>query len=83
MTIENVPEGKAFVHSTFNNTIVTLTDKDGNIKEIPALRGEKGEPGNDYILTENDKQEIANMVPINEAVTDLIGDKTEIFSLTS
>ena len=27
---KNVPEGKAFVHSTFNNTIVTLTDKDGN-----------------------------------------------------
>ena len=28
---KNVPEGKAFVHSTFNNTIVTLTDKDGNV----------------------------------------------------
>lgn len=27
---KNVPEGKAFVHSTFNNTIVTITDKDGN-----------------------------------------------------
>ena len=27
---KNVAEGKAFVHSTFNNTIVTLTDKDGN-----------------------------------------------------
>ncbi|MBR3898045.1 MAG: 30S ribosomal protein S11 [Bacilli bacterium] len=27
---KNVPEGKAFIHSTFNNTIVTLTDKDGN-----------------------------------------------------
>ena len=27
---KNVPEGKAFVHSTFNNTIVTLTDNDGN-----------------------------------------------------
>ena len=25
-----VPEGKAFIHSTFNNTIVTVTDKDGN-----------------------------------------------------
>ncbi len=28
---KNVPEGKAFIHSTFNNTIVTLTDKDGNV----------------------------------------------------
>ena len=27
---KNVPEGKAFIHSPFNNTIVTLTDKDGN-----------------------------------------------------
>ena len=27
---KNVPEGKAFIHSTFNNTIVTITDNDGN-----------------------------------------------------
>ena len=27
---KTVPEGKAFIHSTFNNTIVTLTDKNGN-----------------------------------------------------
>ena len=27
---KNVPEGRAFIHSTFNNTIVTLSDKDGN-----------------------------------------------------
>ena len=27
---KNVPAGKAFIHSTFNNTIVTITDKDGN-----------------------------------------------------
>ena len=27
---KNVPEWKAFIHSTFNNTIVTLTDKEGN-----------------------------------------------------
>ena len=27
---KNVPEGKAYIHSTFNNTIVTITDKDGN-----------------------------------------------------
>ncbi len=27
---KNVPEGKAFIHSTINNTIVTLTDKEGN-----------------------------------------------------
>ncbi len=27
---KNVPEGKAFIHSTFNNTIVTLSDMNGN-----------------------------------------------------
>ena len=27
---KNVPEGRAFIHSTFNNTIVTICDKDGN-----------------------------------------------------
>lgn len=28
---KNVPEGCAYVHSTFNNTIVTLSDKEGNV----------------------------------------------------
>ena len=28
---KNVPEGVAHIASTFNNTIVTLTDKDGNV----------------------------------------------------
>ena len=27
---KNIPEGVAHIHSTFNNTIVTITDKDGN-----------------------------------------------------
>ena len=27
---KNVPEGIAFIHSTFNNTIVTISDKEGN-----------------------------------------------------
>ena len=28
---KNVPEGRAFIHSTFNNTIVTITDEFGNV----------------------------------------------------
>lgn len=28
---KTVPEGKAFIHSTFNNTIVTISDKEGNV----------------------------------------------------
>ena len=27
---KNITEGQAHIHSTFNNTIVTITDKDGN-----------------------------------------------------
>ena len=27
---KNVPEGRAYIRSTFNNTIVTLSDKEGN-----------------------------------------------------
>ena len=28
---KNVPEGIANIHSTFNNTITTITDNDGNV----------------------------------------------------
>ena len=28
---KSVPQGKAYVHSTFNNTIVTFTDPQGNV----------------------------------------------------
>lgn len=27
---KNIPHGMAFIHSTFNNTIVTITDQSGN-----------------------------------------------------
>ncbi len=27
---KNIPEGQAHIHSTFNNTIVTITDSNGN-----------------------------------------------------
>ena len=28
---KNVPQGKAFIHTTFNNTIVTVRDLEGNV----------------------------------------------------
>lgn len=28
---KNIPEGQAHIHCTFNNTIVTVTDNDGNV----------------------------------------------------
>ncbi len=41
---KNVPEGKAFIKSTFNNTVVTITDKDGNAISwsAPGVVGFKG-----------------------------------------
>ncbi len=27
---KKIPEGRAYIHSTFNNTIVTISDKEGN-----------------------------------------------------
>ena len=28
---KHVPQGKAYIHSTFNNTLVTITDQEGNV----------------------------------------------------
>ena len=28
---KNVPEGVVHIHATFNNTVVTITDKEGNL----------------------------------------------------
>ena len=28
---KNIPEAAAHIHSTYNNTIVTITDKEGNV----------------------------------------------------
>ncbi len=39
--------------------ILRIRDAEGNVQEILVIKGEKGENGNDYILTEADKQEIA------------------------
>ena len=39
--------------------ILRIRDKDGNVHEVLAIRGEDGK---DYVLTEADKQEIAEMV---------------------
>ena len=41
---KNVPEAVAHIHSTYNNTIVTITDKDGNVLSwaSPGTIGYKG-----------------------------------------
>ena len=41
---KNVPEGRAYIHLTFNNTIFTVTDNDGNAISwaAPGTLGFKG-----------------------------------------
>lgn len=39
--------------------ILRVKDKNGNWVDIPAI---KGKDGKDYVLTEADKQDIANLV---------------------
>lgn len=39
--------------------ILKIRDANGNVQEILAI---KGEDGKDYVLTDADKQEIANMI---------------------
>ena len=43
-TKKNIPAGKAHIHSTFNNTIVTITDLEGNVVSW-ASSGKQGVKG--------------------------------------
>ncbi len=36
---KSIPRGKAFIKSTFNNTIVTLTDPNGNVVSFASAGG--------------------------------------------
>ena len=36
---KNIPRGRAYVQATFNNTIVTLTDPQGNVLSDSATTG--------------------------------------------
>lgn len=41
--------------------ILKIRDSNGNVQDILAFKGEKGDKGDAYVLTEADKQEIAEM----------------------
>ena len=57
---------------------VEITKKDGLTKEVEILDGEKGEKGDDYVITEQDYQNIADIVKddinIPTKVSDLTND---------
>ena len=56
--------------------ILKIRDSDGNVQEILALKGDKGD---NYVLTEADKQEIAAMVSAGAvALTDLSSVPTKV-----
>lgn len=42
--------------------IIKIRDAEGNVIEIPSIKGDKGDKGDAYVLTEADKQEIAEIV---------------------
>ncbi len=42
--------------------ILKIRDANGNVQEILAIKGNDGNDGKDYVLTDADKQEIAGMV---------------------
>lgn len=52
-------------------SVLYIRNKDGNFIPIPTIRGLNGKDGKDYILTDIDKQEIANIIK-NEYETELL-----------
>ena len=58
--------------------ILKIRDKDGNVQEILAI---KGEDGKDYVLTEEDKREIAAMISAGATAT--VDIDTSDFALKS
>lgn len=42
--------------------ILNIKDENGDFIAIPSTVGPQGDKGDSYILTESDKQEIANLV---------------------
>lgn len=53
--------------------ILRVKDNNGNIIEIPAI---KGDPGTDYVLTDEDKTEIAEQAAalIDASLLSILGD---------
>lgn len=65
----------ATVDQTETGAIITITDKNGTTTATVS-NGAKGDPGDDYILTEADKTEIAEEAAdiVDDALSEVIGD---------
>lgn len=65
----------ATVEQTKTGAIITITDRNGTTTATVS-NGPKGDPGDDYILTEEDKTEIAEEAAdiVDDALSEVIGD---------
>lgn len=57
------------VSETENGHAVSITDVNG-LKQFQVLNGQNGQNGSDYILTEQDKQDIAGLVNVGSGKTE-------------
>lgn len=79
--IENLDtENQGIVDQLLNQEHDIITEVKAIVKEVRARKGEKGDPGKDYVLTVQDKEEIASKidVPIVEKVIEKIVEKVEV-----
>ena len=62
---KNVPEGIVFIYSTFNNTIVTITDPNGNVISwsTAGMNGFKGSRKSTPFAAQLASQDILVQVP--------------------
>ena len=66
-------DGRGIQSTVLNDDYtLTITYTDGNSVTTASIRGEQGEPGNDYVITQNDYNAIANIVATNAHFQDLV-----------
>ena len=70
-----------------NKVTITITKKDGTEKSVQISDGEKGDKGDDYVITQEDYQEIAdivkNQINIPTKTSDLTNDSGFITKLVN
>lgn len=70
-----------------NKATITITKKDGTEKSVQISDGEKGDKGDDYVITQEDYQEIAdiveNQINIPAKTSDLTNDSGFITKLVN
>ncbi len=67
---------------TVKNGSTGSAGKDG-VNGADGAPGPKGEPGDDYILTKSDKQEIAGMTPNGNVMVVVVGDSLDDLRITA